>query len=295
MLQKRQEILSNAINNFLNSGLPTIKIGCELEFFLLQKNQEPICDSQLLHNLISELKEILTQKFSLIYEVQKEQGVSQIEVKTSFTSNLLQLCEEIESAKILINEFTQNKNLIASFAAQPFLQDCGNALQFNISLHENEKNIFDFDKNILQQVAFSLLEKTNDMLIILAPNSEDYARFLTTTNLNLFKNGKFSAPTNLSFGADNRTCAIRIPNSKNNTRLEYRVASASANPFLAIAVILLAIAYGNNSQNYKNLKQIHGNAFDEQYNLKTICNSFEEASKLFFLDNNMFKNFLTKK
>ena len=33
----------------------------------------------------------------------------------------------------------------------------------------------------------------------------------STANVELFKKGKFTAPVNLSFGNDNRTCAIRVP------------------------------------------------------------------------------------
>jgi glutamine synthetase len=295
MLENRREVLNRAIKLHSNSGLPTIKIGCELEFFLLQKNHEPIRDQEFLQKLIAELKENLTSKFSLVYQLEKEQGVSQIELKTNFTSDLKKLCEEIESAKTLISHFAKEKNLIESFAAQPFQNDCGNALQFNISLHQNEQNIFDFDKEILNKIAFKLLSKTNEMLIILAPNKDDYFRFSPETNLNLFKKGKFTAPINLSFGFDNRTCAIRIPKSQNSTRLEYRIASANANPFLAIAAILLTIIDDIDCSQKGDFKQIHGNAFDEQYNLKKLCSSFEQATELFLKKDNMFKNFFTKK
>ncbi len=295
MLDRREEILNNTINHFLNSSLPTIKIGCELEFFLLQKNHQPILNSEFLLKLISDLKENLTAKFSLIYQVEKEQGDSQIELKTTFTSDLKKLCSEIELAKIFISNFAKERNLIESFAAQPFQNDCGNALQFNISLHENEQNIFDFDKEFLQKIAGSLLAKTNEMLIILAPNKEDYFRFNVETNLNLFRNKKFTAPINLSFGSDNRTCAIRIPAGKNSVRLEYRVASANANPFLAISAILLAIADGVNCKYENDFKQIHGNAFDEQYSLKNLCGNIEQATDLFLKEDNIFKNFFTKK
>ncbi len=295
MLENRHQHLTKAINLFSNSGLPTIKIGCELEFFLLQKNHEPIYDPEFLQELIAELKDILTSNFSLIYQLEKEQGVSQIELKTNFTSDLKKLCNELESAKTFISHFAKEKNLIESFAAQPFQNDCGNALQFNISLHKNEQNIFDLNKEFLNEVSFGLLNKTNEMLIILAPNKDDYLRFLTETNLNLFKNGKFTAPINLSFGFDNRTCAIRIPNSKNNTRLEYRVASAGANPFLAISAILLAISDGMNCNNRDDFKQIHGNAFDQQYNLKKLCDDFDQAEELFLKKDNLFQKFFAKK
>ncbi len=225
----------------------------------------------------------------MIYQVEKEQGVSQVEIKTSFTSDLTALCEELEAAKKFIKNFAKTKNLTASFAAQPFCDDCGSSLQFNISLHQDDKNIFEYDEQILKKVAAGLLDKTNEMMIFLAPKEADYARFSFVTNRNLFKQGKYTAPVNLSFGADNRTCAIRIPQSKTNKRLEYRVAAADADPFLAISTILVAIIFGIKF-GQSGFEQIHGNAFDQQYQLKDFCKNLEEAQRYFLQDENIFRS-----
>jgi glutamine synthetase len=293
LYKNRREILKKAQDYFLNSSSLILKIGCELEFFLLQKNGQVLEDQGLLADLILELKEQLTKNFPLIYQVEKEQGASQIEIKTSFTPDLTRLCEEIGGAKNLIKNFAEAKNLTASFASQPFGDDCGSALQFNISLHQGEENIFESDAEILKNVAAGLLKKTNEMMIFLAPKEEDYVRFSFATNRNLFKQGKFTAPVNLSFGYDNRTCAIRIPKSKIGKRLEYRIAASDADPFLAISAISLAIIFGINDKK-SDFKQIHGNAFDEQYQLKNFCKNLDEAREFFLREDNFFQGFLTK-
>ena len=47
------------------------------------------------------------------------------------------------------------------------------------------------------------------------------------------------APTNATWGIENRTCAIRaIPGSAKSQRVEYRVAAADANPYFALAAAL---------------------------------------------------------
>ncbi len=293
LYENKREILKKAQDDFLNSSSLILKIGCELEFFLLQKNGQVLEDQGLLADLILELKEQLTKNFPLIYQVEKEQGASQIEIKTSFTPDLTRLCEEIEGAKNLVKNFAEAKNLTASFASQPFGDDCGSALQFNISLHQDEENIFESDAEILKNVAAGLLKKTNEMMIFLAPKEEDYVRFSFATNRNLFKQGKFTAPVNLSFGYDNRTCAIRIPKSKIGKRLEYRIAASDADPFLAISAISLAIIFGINDKK-SDFKQIHGNAFDEQYQLKNFCKNLDEAREFFLREDNFFQGFLTK-
>lgn len=293
LYENKREILKKAQDDFLNSSSLILKIGCELEFFLLQKNGQSLEDQGLMADLILELRAQLTKNFPLIYQVEKEQGASQIEIKTSFTPDLTRLCEEIEGAKNLVKNFAEAKNLTASFASQPFGDDCGSALQFNISLHQDEENIFESDAEILKNVAAGLLKKTNEMMIFLAPKEEDYVRFSFATNRNLFKRGKFTAPVNLSFGYDNRTCAIRIPKSKIGKRLEYRIAASDADPFLAISAISLAIIFGINDKK-SDFKQIHGNAFDEQYQLKNFCKNLDEAREFFLREDNFFTGFLTK-
>lgn len=280
--QHKEKILKKSQEFFLNSNSLIPKIGCELEFFLLEENAKTPANEAALMNFLSDLK-----KF---YNCEKEQGKSQIEIKTDYTSDLLKLCRELKSCKKYIRNLAAEKKLAVSFAAQPFLEDCGNALQFNVSLHdENDKNIFAEDENILKNCAANLLTSTDSMMIFLAPNQEDYARFSNDLNHNLFKNGKYTAPTNLSFGHDNRTCAIRVPTiteEKPNKRLEYRPASASADPWLCVAAILLALSNKSTSQ----FEQIFGNAFEPQYKLKEFCKKLEEAEDNFFKKENFIRN-----
>lgn len=279
----KKEILKKSQEFFLNSNSLIPKIGCELEFFLFEEKSQKPASQEVVNDFIFEL-----QKF---YVTEKERGISQIEIKTNFTSDLISLCEELEDCKNHVTKLAENKNLEASFLAQPFSDDCGSALQFNISLHdEKDSNLFSSDKNLLKNHASSLLTSTNGMMIFLAPNSEDYQRFSFELNRQLFKNGKFPAPVNLSFGADNRTCAIRIPTlskEKPNKRLEYRLAAVGADPWLCISAILLAM-----TQNKKpHFEQIFGNAFDVQYQLKNFCKNLQEAEENFWHE----ENFICKK
>ena len=49
----------------------------------------------------------------------------------------------------------------------------------------------------------------------------------------------FWAPTDATWGIENRTCALRvIPGSPSSQRVEYRIAAADINPYLAIAAAL---------------------------------------------------------
>jgi glutamine synthetase len=300
LYSNKQIILKKTQEFFANSSSLIPKIGCELEFFLLKNcGKEPANKAERAW-FIEQLASKLGEKFPLIFKIEEEQGASQIEIKTAFTSDLARLGEELEKAKNFAKNLALEKNFIASFAAQPFPEDCGNALQFNISLHDvSQKNLFESDEKFLSKIAAGLLASTNSMMIFLAAEEEDYLRFSLETNRDLFKRGKFTAPVNLSFGNDNRTCAIRVPRKSNKSnygkRLEYRVAAANAEPFLAISAILLSLIWGIKKEQPE-LPQIHGNAFDGQYQLKKLCKNLGEAKEAFLREENFirksFLNFL---
>ncbi len=273
----KQQILQNSLKKFRHETSTTLKVGIELEFYILQPDQSQIQNAEIYQNFIAALQAKLGSN-PLVYAVEKEQGVGQIEIKFLFTADLIKLCTTVEEAIHIAQTLAKSHNLIACFAAQQFHNDCGNALQFNISPHdENDVNLFSQNQQLVEKYAAALLEKTNEMLILLAPKPEDYLRFCLKTNQNLFKKGKYSAPVNLSFGNDNRTCAIRIPHK--SQRLEYRVACSNADPFLAISAVLCSLILGFESEKTypKIYGKIYGNAFEEQYQLTAITNNIDKS------------------
>jgi len=74
----------------------------------------------------------------------------------------------------------------------------------------------------------------------------------------------FWAPTSATWGVDNRTCAIRaIPGSPKSQRVEYRVAAADANPYLALAAALGSGLWGIEHK-IEATEPISGNAYEEE-------------------------------
>jgi glutamine synthetase len=131
------------------------------------------------------------------------------------------------------------------------------------------------------------------MMLILAPKLQDYYRFDLELNKKLFYSKKYTAPVNLSFGFDNRSCAIRIcksTNSSNSKRLEYRIASANADIYLSLSAILIALAYGLRTKK-SNYPMIYGNAFDEIYKLESLLQNIDESQNYFHKKD----NFIVKK
>jgi glutamine synthetase len=75
----------------------------------------------------------------------------------------------------------------------------------------------------------------------------------------------FWAPTDATFGVDNRTCALRVvPGGPSSQRVEYRVPAADANPYLA-----LAAAIGSGLEGIRERLQpegpVNGNAYAKKF------------------------------
>ena len=74
-----------------------------------------------------------------------------------------------------------------------------------------------------------------DLCAVVCPTINSYKRLVPGT----------WAPTTASWGVENRTAAVRwIPGSANSTRVEYRLAPADANPYLALAAALASGLWG---------------------------------------------------
>ena len=94
-----------------------------------------------------------------------------------------------------------------------------------------------------------------ELLAMLAPTVNSYRRLIPG----------FWAPTEASWGIDNRTCALRvIPGSAKSRRIECRVTAADANPYLALAAALAAGLWGVAEQVEPEAAVI-GNAYDQSF------------------------------
>ena len=72
----------------------------------------------------------------------------------------------------------------------------------------------------------------------------------------------FWAPTDATWGIENRTCALRvIPGAPSAQRVEYRIAAADINPYLALAAALGSGLWGIENRIEPDFP-IVGNAYD---------------------------------
>jgi len=78
----------------------------------------------------------------------------------------------------------------------------------------------------------------------------------------------FWAPTEASYGIENRTCALRaIPGSENSQRVEYRIAAADINPYIALSAALGSGLWGIENRIEPD-DPVDGTAYDKKFPAK---------------------------
>lgn len=292
--ESKSFLLQSILDDFYKLDLIPV-VGIELEFYLVG---DKVIDQKIIAEFIVQLKLQLDNQRIIVQGIEPEQGLGQVEIKTLPYQDILALCQDILLIKAIVINLAQNfsSNLSAIFTSQPFIDDCGSALQINLSLVSKNsqdlsnhylfaKNSFEESKYLLHAIA-GILTNIKNLLLIAAPTHEDYPRFDRQLNNQLYKNKKYTAPVNISWGYDNRTALIRIPTTKEPSvrRLEFRLPSADSDVYLMTSFLLLAVLFGIEVR-ISPPPAIYGNAFDEQYDLEKLINNFAVAKQSFFNNN----------
>jgi len=164
-----------------------------------------------------------------------EDGPAQMEINFSH-GNPLSLADQVFVFKRTLREAALKHNVCATFMAKPVTDEPGSAMHIHQSVINKEtgKNIFTNEDGTQSALFLSYIAGLQkfipELLPLMAPNANSFRRFLPGT----------SAPVNLEWGVENRTCGLRIPESSpQNRRIENRIPGADANCYLAIAASLL--------------------------------------------------------
>ncbi|MCY1398225.1 Gamma-glutamylputrescine synthetase PuuA [compost metagenome] len=125
----------------------------------------------------------------------------------------------------------------ASFMAKPYLQHPGSGMHVHVSLYDAAGNnlLAANQQQALRHAVAGCLELIPHCMPIFSPNQNAFRRLGGTVN----------AATRASWGFEDRDACVRIPESDaKNLRIEHRLASADANPYLVLAAILVGLEHG---------------------------------------------------
>ena len=164
-----------------------------------------------------------------------EDGTAQMEINLRH-GDPVELADQVFLFKRTIREAALRHKMYATFMAKPIAHEPGSAMHIHHSVVDIEtgKNIFaESAENELTPAFLSYIAGLQTyiprVMCIMAPYVNSYRRLIRNT----------SAPINVRWGYDNRTVGLRVPLSDpENRRVENRVPSSDANPYLAIAASL---------------------------------------------------------
>jgi glutamine synthetase len=137
----------------------------------------------------------------------------------------------------------QERGLLATFMPKPFAHLTGNGCHFHVSLWRDGENLFDAEPGDdphgmgLTQAAYhfsgGLKAHAKAYIAVTAPTVTSYKRLMVGSPTS----GSTWAPVYISYGYNNRTQMLRIPD---RGRIEDRTVDGSCNPYLAATAILAA-------------------------------------------------------
>ncbi len=164
-----------------------------------------------------------------------EVAPSQFELNWKYTTALI-AADQIQLYKLICRRTARNMGYTASFLPKPVADVNGNGMHINISLSENDINIFHgTHRESLSEEAWKfirgILSHAEDLCLICNSSVNSYRRL----------DPRMEAPNEIKVSAIDRGSMIRIPfGNKKSARIELRTVSPDANPYLLIYAVVLA-------------------------------------------------------
>ena len=259
-------------------------VAPELEFYLVERNQDPdyplkppvgrsgraetgrqsysLAAVNEFDDLFDDIYDFSAAQGLEIDTLIHEEGAAQMEINLRH-GDPLELADQVFLFKRTIREAALKHNMYATFMAKPIANEPGSAMHIHQSVVDVKtgKNIFSGKDGKPTPEFFAFLAGQQKYLpavmCIMAPYVNSYRRLLR----------KSIAPINVNWGYDNRTVGLRVPNSTpESRRIENRIPSSDANPYLAIAASL-ACGYLGMTEGLKPSDPIEGSAYDLPYDL----------------------------
>jgi glutamine synthetase len=251
-------ILRNALARAKKLGFEP-RIGAELEYFLLRRTEDggiapadpldtldlPCYDMRALtRNLdfVSLVSQSVTSLGWDNYATDHEDANGQFEQNFQF-ADALTTCDRAIFFRYMVESLAQERGLLATFMPKPFANLTGNGCHFHFSLWRDGENLFECDPADdprglgLSPLAYNFIgglkAHAKAYIALTAPTVNSYKRLVVGAP----NSGATWAPAYISYGYNNRTQMLRIPDAG---RIEDRTVDGSCNPYLAATAMLAA-------------------------------------------------------
>jgi glutamine synthetase len=205
-----------------------------------------------------------------------EWGLGQNEINLEY-ADALEMADRHVLYKNGVKEIAALNGVSATFMPKWAAEEVGSSFHVHASVWSDDgarplswdERAVDHVSGVFGSVVAGSLATARELMWMMAPYLNSYRRFA---------GGSF-APTRLTVGDDNRTCAFRLVGEGPSFRVENRVPGADANPYLVFGATIAGALHGIE----RNLPAppIHrGNAYEAK-DAPPVPSSLEEAVTLF--------------
>ena len=233
-----------------------VKVGFEYEFFVFAETAQSIRDkgyrnlkpvspgffgySVLRNSVLSDwYKDLLAVGETMDMSIEglhTETGAGVMEAALRVSGGL-EAADKAALFKLFTKVLAQKRDWLATFMAKWSKDWPGCGGHMHMSLWKDGKPVF-YDEKAPHRMSKTMRQFVAGQQALMP---ETLAMVASTVNAYRRLIPGFWAPTVATWGVENRTTALRvIPGSPKSTRVEYRVAAADANPYLALAAAVAA-------------------------------------------------------
>ena len=202
-----------------------------------------------------------------------ESGTAQLEINF-LHGEPVALSDQVMMFKRIVRQVALSHGMYATFMAKPMETQPGSAMHLHISVvaEGDGGNLFaaadGTDSVMFRHFVGGLQTYLPEIAPLFAPNVNSFRRMRPS----------HSAPINVQWGADNRSCGLRVPIADAaNRRIENRLPGADANPYLAMAAALVSGWLGVTGE-VEPMAQVRGNAYEHA---RTLPRTLDEALERF--------------
>lgn len=271
-----RHILKTAVKKAKDETGLEMVFGTDIEFYLFKLNEkgektdEPFDNAGFLDIAPVDKGENIRREICFTLEdmgitpeaSHHEEGPGQNEIDFHY-GNALMTADNTATFKWVVRTKAAANGLYADFSPKPLQHKPGSGMHINIALEKQPEMM----KNVLA----GILKHIEEITIFLNPVPASYDRL-----------GDCKAPKYISWGKENRSKLIRIPQGKNDACLELRSPDAEANPYLAFTLLIYAALDGIKN-NLLPPDEENNNLFTADYEktaeLKMIPDTIEEAKR----------------
>ncbi|MGX9116747.1 glutamine synthetase family protein [Mesorhizobium sp. BHbsci] len=250
-----RNVLKRVLAAYDKRGLKPV-VAPEIEFYLVRKNPDPdypltppvgrsgraigggagysIAGVNEFDELIDDIYHFSESQGLEIDTLIHEEGAGQLEINLRH-GDPIELADQVFMFKRTIREAALKHEIYATFMAKPIQGQPGSAMHIHQSIIDKKtgRNVFSAEDGSETEAFFHFLggmqKHVPNALVMFAPYVNSYRRLTQSA----------SAPVNNKWGYDNRTTAFRVPRSDPAARrVENRIPSSDANPYLALAASL---------------------------------------------------------